>query len=138
MKSEYIKRLAALALDSKDHDLMVRAIELLLQSAAENTPKPEPVSPMGMAVRNLIAVWKISNIKRPINVTEITDRILAHLSGEDLKLLFPTYKSDDPGLLRGIAIEDGLGNINAGLLVDEIICLHGTGRRFQLRKKAKK
>lgn len=100
----------------------------------EPVVKPEPVSNMAMAVRNLIGLWKTSGIRTPVTVTHLTERIISKLSDDDLKHLFPKYRREDSGVLRGIALEEGLRDINAGLHTDQIVCTHGNGRRFFLKR----
>jgi hypothetical protein len=139
VKIEYLRRLAQLAIDSKDQKLMVLALEAILErreDAHELKPSAESIGQMARAVRNLLAAWKATNMRSNINVTHLERYILSKLSDEDMKHLFPKYNKTFSGVTRGEAIEAGLPSINIGLHTDEIVCTHGNGRRFHLRPKA--
>ncbi|NBT32318.1 MAG: hypothetical protein EBT13_10600 [Rhodobacteraceae bacterium] len=141
MKIEYLRRLAQLAIDSQDQKLMVLALEAIIErreDAHELKPPAESLGQMARAVRNLIAVWKSTNMRSNINVTYFEKHVLSKLSDDDLKHLFPKYNKTHVGVARGEAIEAGLPSINIGLHTDEIVCTHGNGRRFHLRSKAVK
>jgi hypothetical protein len=141
VKIEYLRRLAQLAIDSQDQKLMVLALEAIIErreDAHELKPQAESLGQMARAVRNLIAVWKSTNMRSNINVTYFEKHVLSKLSDDDLKHLFPKYNKTHVGVARGEAIEAGLPSINIGLHTDEIVCTHGNGRRFHLRSKAVK
>ena len=141
MKLEHLRRLAQLAIDTQDQKLMVLALEAILErreDAPQLKPPAESLGAMARAVRNLLAVWKATNMRSNINVTHLERYILSKLSDEDMKQLFPKYSKTYSGVTRGYAIEVGLPSINIGLHTDEIVCTHGNGRRFSLRPKAVK
>lgn len=145
MKVEHLRQLARLAIDSQDHALMLRALELMAQEPEKEPEpveiKPEPKSNRAIAVRNLIAAWRpyqessqITGLQTP----QIINNVISKLSDEDISFLFPNYKLAKNNAERGWVIEDGIANINIALHTDKIVCTHGNGRRFYLRKQSVK
>lgn len=142
VKAEHLKQLARLAVETQDHALMIRALELLSELEPEEVKtepavKPEPVSTRAIAVRNLLAAWRpyqVGSAKSGLQTTQLERQVISRLSDEDIKHLFPLYRRDDAGAERGWAIEDGIPNINIGLHTDKVVCTHGNGRRFFLKR----